>query len=393
MQDSLGQALASARNSQVVRIFLVIVLALVVQIPIAAIRALVVERQSRRDAAVQDISSKWGTEQTLAGPVLVLPYAVAPGRPEVRHLIVLPERLRIRGFIQSDSRHRGIFDVPVYQLRVTIDGAFGALPLTEAGVDPGAILWDRARLVMAMSDVRAIQDQVSMVWNGQTIAFLPGTGLTEFSTGIHAQVPADLKMAGATFTFPLVVNGSLAAYFSPTAEMTTVDLQSNARAPSFVGNWLPTDRALSASGFRAQWAIPFLGRNYPQAWTSTAYTRTLVEGSRFGVELGHPIDQYRMAERSVKYAMLFVLLTFAAVWLIEVLAGVRVHPIQYLLLGASLAIFYLLELSLSEQLPFAAAYAIASLSVVGMVTGYGVVIFGRIRRALVVTAGMIALWG
>jgi inner membrane protein len=120
--------------------------------------------------------------------------------------------------------------------------------------------------------------------------------------------------------------------------------------------------------------------------------REAIEGSRFGVDLVSPVDHYRMAERSVKYAGLFILLTFATVWLIEVLARVRVHPIQYLMLGGALCLFYLLELSLAEHLGFPVAYAIASISVIGMVTGYSAVILHRVSRALVVGVGVALLY-
>ncbi len=120
--------------------------------------------------------------------------------------------------------------------------------------------------------------------------------------------------------------------------------------------------------------------------------RGAIDSSRFGVELVNPVDHYRMAERSVKYAGLFILLTFATVWLIEVLAGVRVHPIQYLMLGGALCLFYLLELSLSEHLGFPLAYAIASISVIGMVAAYGIVVLHSMSRALVVGACVALLY-
>ena len=120
--------------------------------------------------------------------------------------------------------------------------------------------------------------------------------------------------------------------------------------------------------------------------------RKEIDGSRFGVELVNPVDHYRMAERSVKYAGLFILLTFATLWLIEVLAGVRVHPIQYLMLGGALCLFYLLELSLSEQLGFPLAYIVASIAVVAMVAGYSRAIFHHIRRALIVVAAVSLLY-
>src|SRR5262249_1512728 len=113
---------------------------------------------------------------------------------------------------------------------------------------------------------------------------------------------------------------------------------------------------------------------------------------RFGVELNNGIDQYRMADRSVKYAGLFVLLTFVSVWLVEIMGGVRVHPVQYLMLGGALCIFYLLELSLSEHIRFEFAFAIAAALIIGMVTAYGLVIFHTRREAAGVAAGVAALY-
>jgi inner membrane protein len=120
--------------------------------------------------------------------------------------------------------------------------------------------------------------------------------------------------------------------------------------------------------------------------------REAIERSRFGVELVNPVDHYRMSDRSVKYAGLFVLLTFATIWLIEVLAGVRVHPIQYLMLGGALCLFYLLELSLSEHLGFPAAYALASVAVIGMVAAYAVVVLRQVSRAAIVGTGVALLY-
>src|SRR5262249_52527349 len=145
--------------------------------------------------------------------------------------------------------------------------------------------------------------------------------------------------------------------------------------------------------FTARWSIPYLGRNYPQAWIAGASMNQEIDGSRFGVDLVDPVDHYHMAERSVKYAGLFVVLTFAAVWLIEVLAGVRVHPIQYLLLGSALCLFYLLELSLSEHLGFLLSYAIACTAVIAMVVAYCPVILRRRSRALIVGSGVTLLYG
>jgi inner membrane protein len=264
--------------------------------------------------------------------------------------------------MDSEIRNRGIFAVPVYKLSLTIEGEFARPSFSELGIEPAAVAWERTYLAVGISDARAIQEETTVSWNDKRVSFLPGTGaFTDAGTGIHAVVGVTDATQRFKFSFPLSLNGSLGVYLTPFAQSTVAELQADYGHPSFQGNWLPAERSVSASAFQARWSIPFLGRNYPQAWKAEGAMREAIDGSRFGVELVNPVDHYRMAERSVKYAGLFILLTFATVWLIEVLAGVRVHPIQYLMLGGALCLFYLLELSLSEHLGFPLAYAFASI--------------------------------
>ncbi len=403
MLDSVERLASSIRSSRMLRLVSVGLLALLLHIPIAMIGGLVTERQGRRQAAVTEVSSKWGNVQSITGPALVVPYAYrwteasASGlqitRTETRNAIFLPQQLRVRGSIDSELRHRGIFSVPVYKVVLTLEGEFTRPSFSELGLEPAAVAWERAQLAIGISDARAIQQETAVTWNGKPVPFLPGTGaFTDVGTGIHAVVGFADGAQRAQFSFPLSLNGSLGVYLTPFAQNTTVELQSNYGNPSFQGNWLPVERSVSDAAFQAKWSIPFLGRNYPQAWKAEVGMRKEIDGSRFGVELVNPVDHYRMAERSVKYAGLFILLTFATLWLIEVLAGVRVHPIQYLILGGALCLFYLLELSLSEHLGFPLAYTVASIAVVGMVAGYSVVVLHHIRRALFVVAAVSLLY-
>jgi inner membrane protein len=282
----------------------------------------------------------------------------------------------------------------VYGLKVSVDGEFGKPNLAELGIDPSSVAWDRAHVAVGISDVRAIREQTAISWNSHETEFLPGVGgFVDVGSGIHALVPVTAADSGFKFSFPLALNGSLAVYFVPFAETTAVQLTSNSPNPDFEGSWLPTERSVSQNGFDATWKISYLGRNYAQSWISGAVTGNAIHDSGFGVKLIEPVDRYRMAERSVKYAGLFILLTFAFVWLIEVMAGTRVHPIQYLMLGAALCVFYLLELSLSERLSFSLAYAIASLAILGLVAAYSRVIFRRGQRAVLVACGVAGLYG
>jgi len=403
MNGTGERVLNSIRSSQGLRILAVGFLALVLQIPISMIGGLVAERQQRRQSAIDEVSSKWGEAQALTGPVLVLPYtyrwteAGGTGAPitrtATRHAIFLPEQLHIRGTMDSEVRRRGIFSVPVYKLGLVVEGAFAAPRLSELGIPAADVDWARAHLAIGVSDARAIQDAATLSWNGRRIDFLPGVGgFADGGTGIHAPVPLADSAAPAKFSFPLTLNGSIRTSFVPFGQTTVVELQGDDGHPSFQGNWLPTERTVSDDSFRARWSIPFLGRNYAQAWTSDMDMQKSIDASSFGVALIDPVDHYRMAERSVKYAGLFILLTFATVWLVEILSGVRVHAIQYLMLGGALCLFYLLELSLSEHLGFPLAYALASVAVVGMVGAFGVVALRRRSRALVVAGGVALLY-
>jgi inner membrane protein len=401
------EALSGTRDSRLLRLCLVGALALLLMIPIMMIYQLVWERQSRHDTVIAEVASSWGNTQTLTGPALILPYTVrtvetsAAGKETVltdtRHGVFLPKTLRAKGRIDVETRSRGIFDVPVYRLNVSIDGEFGEPNLKELGIDPSTVDWSRAHLALGISDVRAIREQSAVTWNKQPVSFLPGTGsFTDGGVGIHAPVAVTPTSVAGPFSFNLSLNGSSGVYLSPFAEETTVQLTSNSPNPSFQGSWLPTDRSISAQdGFDATWKVSYLGRNFPQSWIvdSAGEKRQAIEASRFGVQLTEPVDTYRMAERSVKYAILFILLTFASLWLIEVLARTKIHPIQYLLLGAAMCVFYLLELSLAEHLPFPIAYGIACLAVVAMIACYSRVVFKQNRHTAVITAGTTVLYG
>ena len=379
-------------------------LVLLLLIPLSQISSVIDERASRRDEAVFEVTDKWGGEQQLTGPVLVVPYkhrwsetnsqGVVIPHSDVRRAYFLPERLDVTGKIDAEERARGIFSVQVYALDLALRGAFARPDFAALGISADDADWSKAEVAVGISDVRAIQSTPSLSWAGEERPFVPGAeagGLAE--NGIHVDVPLGPTGREIEFAFPLRLHGSEGVWFVPFARETTVAVESPWPSPSFQGSWLPTRREVSAAGFSAGWSIPYLGRNYAQAWSDENAPTKAIEASRFGVRLVTPVDPHRMSQRSVKYGGLFILLTFAAIWLIEVLAQLRVHPIQYLLIGGVLGLFFLLELSLAEHLGFALAYLTASGAAVGVVGAYAKAALARPRRALAV-AGMVgALYG
>jgi inner membrane protein len=397
--------LPNIRDSHLARLAILSILTALLLIPTSMIRGLVEERHDLQQSAIKEVTSKWGGRQSLTGPVLVLPYTVRTSektpdgketiRTTVRNVIFLPKRLKTAGLVTTEIRGRGIFEVPVYSFSATIEGEFDKPNLQSLSIDPSLVDWPNAQIAIGISDVRALRTQPTITWNGKTSEFLPGTGgFREAEHGLHAAVSAGPEDAGYKFSFPVSVNGGEAIYLTPFGEETVMQLRSNSPYPNFQGNWLPTDRTVTKDGFEATWRVSYLGRNYPQAWIAgnSASLGKTISDSAFGVELNNPIDQYRMADRSVKYAGLFILLTFTSIWLVEVLAKSSVHPVQYLMLGAALCIFYLLELSLSEHIPFSIAYGIASIAIVAMVGAYGRTLFRRGQRGFIVPAGITLLY-
>jgi inner membrane protein len=394
------------RQSQTLRVVTVAVLVVVLLIPVGMIRGLVAEREQRRASAVEEVSAKWGAAQQVVGPFLVVPYSVnvealEDGRPVVvqrrsAHAVFLADSLMTHATLRTDTRSRGIYRVPVYRMQLKVAGRFSRPDFTRLGIAPASIDWERVQLVLGISDTRAIQEHSSVSWNGNEVRMLPGSGSYAASlTGIHAVTGFPGDAATVEFSLPLTLNGSQGVYFVPFGESSLVALDADFPHPSFQGNWLPVERSVGDSGFTARWSVPFLGRSFPQAWSSHEELKigAVAEQSRFGVDLVDPVDHYRMAERSAKYAGLFILLTFATLWLFEVRSGVRVHPVQFLLLGGALCLFYLLLLSLSEHMPFIAAYAIASLAVIGMVAAYGLTVLGSLNRALATGSVVALLYG
>ena len=397
----------SIHNSQFLRVLLIGFLILLLQIPIVMIRGVIGEREETRNEAVRDVTSSWGGTQSILGPWITVPYlhhwvekrvsnnqTGGFAHTETQYATFLPEELNITGTASSEVRYRGIFQVPLYSLSLVVSGRFFKPDFSAWGTSSNDILWDQAHLSFGVSDSKGITEQTILNWNNDELGFFPGSG--EFSRtkpGIHAPFGDVLKGETFDFSFPLVVNGSQGVFFMPFGRKTEVTLISDWPNPSFKGNWLPSKHVVNSDGFEATWNIPFLGRNYPQQWKTGADFKGAVDASQFGVNFLAPIDHYRMGHRSVKYAARFVMLTFITLWLFEILSGIRIHPVQYLLLGAGISVFYLLELSLAEHLGFVTAYVVASFAIVLLLAAYSVVVLKSPKKASIIGVITAILYG
>jgi len=331
-------------------------LVLVLLIPVSSVLSLVRERQARAEQVREEIGALWGREQILGAAVLTLPVRVHHGDTVNQgNVHLLPAAIHWRGELSPQLRNRGIFDVPVYEARLRAEGWFELQDLAALGVSPESGRWERAELTIGVSDLRGIQERLELEWAGRRIPFVPGSASPELlPEGLQAQVGSPAPAAPDArlpFSFEILLRGSETLQLLPLGEVTTVKLASTWPDPGFGGAFLPRERSVRSDGFTAAWDVPYFGRGYPQAWWQGSQQGAQIRGaaasSAFGVTLIRPADQYQRTERSVKYAVLFIGLTFTALFLLELLSAVRLHPVEYLLVGFALCLFYVLLLALA----------------------------------------------
>lgn len=348
---------------------------------------LVNEREGRHDEARREIAASWGERQTIAGPMLV---AVTPGKEgesDVRTYI-LPENLSYEATIEPEERTRGIFTSVVYNSKVTVSGEFSTAEIRDA-------IGQRKELTFSVpvTDTRGIERQIELTWNGEAVAFRPGSGIPFEGSGFHAFTPIDLSAPSIPFDFTFDLKGSDGISIAPLGKETTLKISSPWPTPKFVGTFLPAERNVTQSGFDAEWRISSFGRSYPQTWEGDVVTSRQIIASASGVDLYEQIDLYDLVFRSIKYSVLFIVITFAAFFLFDVLMGVRIHAIQYLLIGSSLALFYLLLLSLSEQIGFFSAYVLATGLTVSLIGAYSIVVLKGGKRVMAILSLLAVLYG
>ncbi|MES9978981.1 MAG: cell envelope integrity protein CreD, partial [Candidatus Thiodiazotropha sp. 6PLUC5] len=362
------------------KIMVIALLTGLLMIPLIMIEGIVYERSGYRDLARQSISASWTGEQQVLGPLLVIPYRegytksvwdskneryVIKKHTKKGNLLIAPAVLKIDGEVSSESRKRGIYSVPVYHSDVTVSGQFNFKKMEEyLKSSDHDIDWQDAYLSVVISDVRGIEDQPLLEWQGQVYTFVPDARLEEMSNGMHAPIgKIEVEKGAVDFSFNLRLNGMELLKFSPVGESTRVRLRADWPDPSFIGRYLPSSREISGEGFTAAWNLSSFSSNMPQFIESCqgGQCSGLIQDS-FGVKLFNSVDVYQQSERSVKYALMFIGLTFVCFFLYEIMKGLRLHPMQYLLVGLGLSIFYLLLISLSEHMAFLYAYMIATFS-------------------------------
>lgn len=396
------------KSSMTVKLFVIGFLILLFLIPLGMVDSLVRERAQRREEAVAEVASTWGSSQILGGPVLVVPYLLHSKDEEGKATTwrsfasFLPDTLNVEGQILPERRSRGIFEAVVYRADLRWTGTFERPSFQEWRIPPEDVVWEDAYLTVGVPDMRGIRTALKLDWRGQELPLEPaGAEAGLWRSGLKVTKLPGLSEGNEgeryAFAFDLAVNGNAALQFLPLGKQTKVALKSDWPAPKFTGAFLPEERTVSGTGFSALWNLSYFGRSYPQQWRQDEAERVAsaesLQGSAFGVELFLPVDIYQKTERSTKYGVLFLLLTFLTFFLYEVWNPFSLHPLQYLLVGAALCLFYLLLLSISEHAPFALAYLVAATATVLLIGGYSAAILRGRLRALVMTGVLGGLYG
>lgn len=414
------------KKSYTVKFGLIGILVLLLLIPASMVEELIYERQNNSEQVNLEVGSKWGYAQTLTGPVINLPYkAKFKSTNEKGETIYtdgtgtlhfLPENLTITNKVKTETRYRGIYKAVVYSDEAVMEGNFGKIDFAQLNIPAESILWEQAYLSLPVSDLRGIKNRVMVQWNDDTLEMQPGIADNDIlinaaprriadaynekpvlTSGVSAAASSGLsasvnirELDRMNFRIPLQLNGSAALWFIPTGKETNIHIESSYPDPGFDGAFLPDKHDIRKDGFSANWKIFHLNRNFPQAWANNAFD---MNAAGFGVQLLVPADHYQKSMRSAKYAIMFIVLTFLVFVFSEILNRYSIHPVQYLLIGLALVLFYTLLLSLSEQIGFTGSYIVSSLAIIGLITLYSKTIFSQNKMVAVLAGILIILYG
>ncbi len=357
-------------------------------IPMLILMNKISEREERKDEAIATISNKWSREQTVDGPVLSIPYiqTVTDNKGNVENiqktLCVTPEKLDVKVSLVPEERKYGMFKAILYKSVVDISGEFSPVDLEKAITGTPDI--SKAWISVWLSDLRGLSEEVMLTMDGKQ--YRTDNSVGHGSAISFRPVMEDLGQVHK-FSCRMELKGSEGINFIPVGRTTSVEVAGAWPDPSFVGNFTP-EYTLADGGFTARWSILNFNRSIPDMWdgNSDGYE---YHDTTFGVTLVTGADEYQQNERAVKYALLFVVLTFVVFFFVEVLTYKRIHPVQYLLVAAALMIFYTLLLSISEIVGFGWAYLVSAVATVGLITLYVSSIF-KDRKETMLLSGILA---
>lgn len=376
------------QNSMTLKIILLAVSGLFLLIPLALIQEMIEERQMNSEAIRSEISFQWSGAQTISGPVLNIPVIVYPvaanSDPYKTIYHIMPEKLIIDADVNTERRHKSIYESVVYSSIIELKGSFNVPEISMS--EKYEVLWNESYFTIGISDNRGIKGNVTMQVSETPVEAMPGLKDTDlFKSGISFPASITIQSNNIPFTVSMNVSGSESLKFIPIGRETEVTMNSLWDSPGFTGNFLPEERTVTKNGFNARWQITNLNRNFPQIWNGNMYNP---ESESFGTEFILQADHYQKSLRSAKYGILLIVVTFLSLLFTEMTRKEKIHIFHYLLMALGLVLFFSLLNSLSEHIGFGLAYVISGISTI-ILTGAFLRALIRNSRTVMLTTGLL----
>ena len=406
------------------KLLLAILVGAALAIPLFSVWLLVYDRQTQSEQATASITEGWGGPQAITGPVLVIPYrattqetvvengqSVTRSRDVMRELALSPDVSEYATDLRPQVRKRSIYEAVVYDAHMKGRAGFSLPPdLARSGVEVARLDLSRAELRFGLSDPRGLGANPKVSVNGQRLRLQPGGG-SSGGRGFFAWLDATaLPTQPLSVAFEFDLRGNQSLTLAPQAGSTVWKVRSSWPSPSFGGDFLPGNRQVNEKGFEAAYSIGNLALGKSLVTTGDAGQGNLIEkvpptattaysGPRdtgvpqvASISLIQPVDLYSQVNRATKYGFLFIGFTFLALLMFDVVAGVRVSAVEYLLMGAAIVLFFVLLLAFAEVIGFTAAYILASAAIAGLNTAYSAAVLGSWKRAWFIGGLLVALY-
>lgn len=401
MTEQIENIKAWFRESILIKLGVIAFITLVLLIPSFWVQNMISERESYQSQITSQVSDQWSGPQLVQGPVLALTYKKHPVENDkdktvkTGTLYILPQTLQIKADVKTQLLRKSIYDVTVYNSTINVAGTFDKPAISNTGIDPSDILYDKARLVFSISDLKGLKNSPAVKIAEQTYNAEPVTDANSpLNNGLAVSFPLQ-QGQGFTYNYQLAIKGSKDLSFMHLGKTTDVEIGGNCASPVFSGRYLPDHRSVNAKGYHAQWHLLYYNRPFPQQW---ADRDSVLNGSRsaevvFGVTMQPPVDQYHQIMRTAKYAVLIILLTFVSLFLTELICKQRIHLFNYILIGAAMVVYYTLLLSFSEQIGFNMAYLLSSVATIVLVAVFTASLLKNKPAALLFTSLLFVFYG
>lgn len=390
------------KTSITARMFMVGFLTLILLIPLFFVQDLIEERAQRQEEVVSEINEKWGEEVLIYGPVLKIPYTVSVKQviqnrdskafetqyiEEEKIAYFFPKELNLKTHVNAEIKKRSLYKTSVYNSETHFEGSFAIPDFSDAPAEPNQILWEKARIIFQTSNLKGVNEQVTIKLNGNSYPFSSKyekrnptdlSHLKLFTMETTSVKPENLPQENTMkFEMDLHINGSEQLRFIPTGKTTEAQVTSDWETNNFTGNYLPyNEDKLDGKGFDAKWKVLDINRPFPQEFFQGLPNLTEFA---FGVNFKIPVDEYQKSERTAKYGFLVIGLTFLIFFLIQTLSKIHIHPFQYLMIGLALIMFYTLLISISEHSSYLNAYLVASVAIILLISFYARSILKNIK--------------